>query len=442
MEFINSLKWRKGLSLSATFLLALFVFTACKKKESKNGKDVLPSGELINSNAIDTFQLKTFSIFDDSVNSSKSYYNFLGSYNDPKFGIVNAGFYTQLRLSGLNPIFDQSNVIVVDSFILGLQYAGTSGYYGELSSQKIGVYEITENLYLDSNYYAASSTNCNFLENLVEPGTETFTPDPINKTTIDTTKVPAQLRVKLKNQFAQDLISHCQTNPSDFASQSAFVDYFKGLYIRVENPTQSSGKGAVLYFDTKTSLSKMTIYYKENGVKKRFDFLINNECADYNKITFTRASSNSVETVINDTVSGQKEFYAQAYGIKAKIEFPGLSNLSKKTIIHRAILELPIEYQAGSKYNPGDYLDFQRDLQFNSPYKVNYSTKGYYDYNKKAFIIDLRLYAQEVVSKIIDNTGIYVFPDYYNESLDRIILNGLNTINKKKPKLTIKYTEF
>lgn len=443
MIFLKSVKWRKGLSLSATFLFMLLVSVACKKEQTLLGKDQIDEEDAMNSFGIDTFSLKTYSVFNDSVNSRDSYYNLLGSYNDPIFGEVNAGFITQLRLSGLNPVFGDLSAITIDSVVLGLQYGGNASYYGDLSSQTVEVYQISQNLHSDTSYFGFSPINYYSSDNLVVPGTEVFTPDPITNTVIDTTKVPAQLRIHLLNSLAEDLMQHNASNPSDFSNQTDFVNYFKGLYIKTANGSQLSGKGGVFYFDTKTALSKLTIYYKQGSDKKQFDFLINSDCVDFNKVNVSRTNSNSVQKVIDNIELGQTEFYAQAYGVKAKIDIPGLDNISKKTIIHRAELVLPVQYQTGSKYSTGDYVKIQRIASKDNPSAiVDYSTKGYYDVSRKAFVIDLKTYVQSVVSGVIENTGIFVLPDYYNESMDRIIFNGPNTINKSKPKLSLKYTEF
>ena len=103
MIFLKSVKWRKGLSLSATFLFILLFLAACKKHQTKIGKDAINSDEYLISGGIDTFKLTTSSVFADSVESGDTYYNFLGSYNDPVFGTVDGSFFTQLRLSGLSP---------------------------------------------------------------------------------------------------------------------------------------------------------------------------------------------------------------------------------------------------------------------------------------------------------------------------------------------------
>ncbi len=274
MNFSYPNSWRKVFGLSATFLITLLVVVACKKKESTLGNDVLDPNSLLNSSQVDTFQLTTFTIAEDSLISDNPAYAVLGSYNDPKFGKVEASFYTQVVLSGLNPNFGDISAITVDSLVLGLEYAD---YYGELSPQTVEVYQLTEKIDVDSTYYsfqdkAHSSTN------LVVPGYETFTPTPNGETIIGEDTVDAQLRIRLNNSLATQLINESASGGTNYSSIDNFTSYFKGLYVKVNNGSQLSGKGAVFYFNLNDPLSKMTIYYTQAGEQKTFDFLINGMC--------------------------------------------------------------------------------------------------------------------------------------------------------------------
>jgi hypothetical protein len=255
MNFSYPNSWRKVFGLSATFLITLLVVVACKKKESTLGNDVLDPNSLLNSTQVDTFQLTTFTIAEDSLSSDNPAYAVLGSYNDPKFGKVDASFYTQVVLSGLNPNFGDISAITVDSLVLGLEYAD---YYGELSPQTVEVYQLTEKIHVDSTYYsfqdkAHSSTN------LVVPGYETFTPTPDGETIIGEDTVDAQLRIRLNNSLATQLINESVSGGTNYSSIDNFTSYFKGLYVKVNNGSQLSGKGAVFYFNLNDPLSKKTI---------------------------------------------------------------------------------------------------------------------------------------------------------------------------------------
>ena len=147
MNFIFPFKWRKGLVLSATFLFAFGLATSCKKKDNLIGQNQIDQNSLLESGAIDTFSLETFSYKPDSTISDNAPFALLGSYNDPDFGTVNTEFYTQFRLSGFDPDFGDLGTIVVDSFVLALEYIGQ---YGEAGVQTVEVHELTEDLHITS----------------------------------------------------------------------------------------------------------------------------------------------------------------------------------------------------------------------------------------------------------------------------------------------------
>lgn len=432
MNFNTPLMWRKVFGLSATFLIIVIFLSSCKKKENGFGKDVLDPNDLLNSVQVDTFSLTTFTVLEDSVITDNPAYAVLGSYNDPKFGTFDANFYTQFRLSGLNPDFS-GGTITIDSLMLGLEYVG---YYGDLSTQNIEVFEMTEGLDIDSTYYAFT-TKTHSSVNLVEPGYEAFTPNPDGITVIGEDTVDTQLRIRLKNSLAQQFINDASTG-SDFTSNEAFLEYFKGLHVRVNNAAQPSGKGGVFYFNLNDPLSKMTIYYTQDGDKKTFDLLINTECADFNHVDINN-SGKPVQTVINDTVTGQKEFYAQAFKTRAVVNIPGLKGLPSKAIIHKAELVLPVQYQTGAKYFPGYDLSVSTRID---GILGGIGVFGIFDNYYKQYTVDVRNYIQALVSGEISTTELILSPRFFINSADRIIFNGQSTINKKKPVLVITYTEF
>ena len=134
-----------------SILFFLLFFFSCKKKESPIGQNNIDQDQLLLSAGIDTFSLKTYNYIDDSIISDNAAFGLLGSYIDPVFGNVNAEIYTQFRLEGFSPDFGNINSIVVDSFVLALEYIG---YYGKEGYQNFEVYELGEDLHLDSTYYS------------------------------------------------------------------------------------------------------------------------------------------------------------------------------------------------------------------------------------------------------------------------------------------------
>ena len=426
-------------AISALAILLLFV-TACTKKNPNLGKDIIDPNALLNGVTTDTFELITYSILEDSTETKNASNVLLGSYIDPKFGKVEASVFTEFRLPGLNPDFGDPAQIVIDSFVLAFEYLG---YYGDLSAQTFEVYELSDSIQNDAavKYYQFSSLNT-VGQNWVAQGQGTITPDPINPTIVAGKEVDPQLRIHLDTMKAWSFINQSINNPTTFASNAAFQDFFKGFQVKVNNPAQTSGKGAILYLDiNNNAASKMTIYFKLAGVPKTYDFNINSNCADFTQVSHDQ-SNTPVAALLADTNLGQKTFYAQANKLRAMIKIPGLDNLPDNIIIHRADLSLPVQFQTGYRYKPGSRVTAASKLAASDVYYTSLGIAGLYSDAKKQYELDIRAYLQSLVNGKLENTGIVISPLFFRNSAERIVFNGVETNNKKSPKLVVTYTTY
>jgi hypothetical protein len=439
MNHNQPLMWRKGLALSATFLFCLFLGVACKKKENTLGQNSIDQNELLSSATTDTFSITSFSYLNDSIISDNAPFGIIGSYHDPKFGMFNSELYTQFRLSGLSPDFGDISGIVVDSFVLALEYVGSTSFYGETGDQTFEVFEIAEDLHIDSTYYS-SDVKSHVGGDLVQPGKNVINLNPSNITVVDSDTIDSQIRIHLDPAKADALLAEADAGTGSFDDNDAFLNYFKGLHIKTNNFGQNSGEGGVFYFNLTDPASKLTIYYTQAGEQKTYDFLINSSCADFNHVDIDNSMTN-VATVINDTVSGQLEYYAQSFGARAVIRIPGLDNIPSNAIVHTATLILPVQHQTGSKYEPSSDITVAITETEGDSQLFGVGTASYSTYTK-SYEIDLRSYIQGLVSNATGNNGLILSPILYNTSAERIIFNGPNTINKEKPILKILYTEF
>lgn len=428
----NLITWRGALMFSAAFFCLALVATSCKKKRSPIGEEALPPGSELSSSGVDTFQLSTYTIDEDSTVSMDPRFNLLGSYNDPVFGTVDASFYTQLTVEGFNPDFPTN--YTVDSIVMAFEFGG---YYGEISEQTFEVYEITEALSRDSSYLSSSSATTNGL-NLVE-GTGQITPDPLNEAVVGDDTLNPQLRIRLdKNTIGQDLMTLAANSPDS----ETFLDGFKGLQFKVNNPMQSPGVGTILYLTTTSPASKLTVYYTDNdtGDSLEFDFLVSGTLVDFNHIEIDN-SGTDVQQVIDNPVDGQDQYYAQTFKSRAKIDFPSLNDIPKDVIVHEATLEIPVDYYQGSDLYPSSIVTITSELFENDDRRYLINDNVSFNNQKRAYVVNLRTYVQNILSGEILNNGIIISPQLYNTTTERIVFNGPQTVNKKQPKLTVVYTK-
>ena len=418
-------------------LLLLTCATSCKKKDSALGKDILDDDTYLYGTTTDTFDILSYTIEEDSIITDNAANVVLGSYTDPTFGKFNASFYTQIRLAGIDPNFGDPSTIIIDSFVLALKYVG---YYGDLKPQTFEVYELNEDINIDSTYYAFTnkSTKPN---NLVPLGLGTITPDPINKTIVGGDSLNPQLRIPLDTNLAKALITEATSGSATFSSNEAFLSYFKGIKIQTNNGNQASGNGGIFYFNLSDPASKMTIYFHQAGLSKTFDLLINSSCADFIHID-KDYSGTPIDQILQDSTMGNTAFYAQAFNLRAIVKIPGLSALSKNKIIHRAELHLPIQFQSFYRYKPGVNISVATRIKESETAYTSLGVLGTLDDFNKEFKIDLKQYVQAILNQDIENTGLILSPRYFINSSERIIFNGKNTNNKFAPRLVVTYTTY
>lgn len=431
---------RGALVLSVIFLMFLFATTSCTKRRNALGQGALPDGTAMSSDGVDTFSIKSFSFEVDTVISTNPLFNLLGVYNDPMVGNVKAGFYTQISLSGFQPDFGDFDNLKMDSVVAAFRFGG---FYGDPSQHLFEVYELDESLDPDSVYYYFSTKATKPLNLVPMANNEGWIkPSPLEQAVVGNDTVAPQLRIPMDTTFGRKLLEYA----SESSSNDDFFDLCKGLYFTVNTPQPPKGKGSVFYLESTNPNSKVTAYFTiDDTVNIEFDFLITSQLVDFNAMEFDHSNS-PIEQVFQDTISGQETYFMQSFKARAKIEFPGISNLDENVVIHQARLELPVSYFSGSNAYPSSSITVGARYFENSDavFLLNTGSQGIIEFNQqlRAYVIDLRDYVQNVVNRTYINDGIILSPRLFNTTAERTVLNGPLTKNKMKPKLNIVYTQF
>lgn len=429
--------WRKGIYLSAAFLLVLAIGAGCKKKTSNVGLGAMDPDALLNSGGVDTFQLYTYSVKEDSIPTDNQSFAVLGNYYDPKMGTFDASFYTQFHLAN-SVNFNDKDVPIVDSVVLSLRYRG---YYGKLDPQTFEVYRLDGMLSSDSTYYKDDVIDLDMVQgNMIVPGYETQTPAPNDSVTVNGEKKVAQLRLRLDSNFGQTMLDDAtiDNNPA-FNSDDEFENYFKGLYVK-STSTFSPNHGGVFYFNLNDDNSRITIYYHLQGDPDQYEMVLepDGSSADFNHVEIDNTGY-PVANVIADHLNGQTQYYAQSFQSRAKVDFPTLGNLPKTSIVHNALLVIPVAHPTLGSYYPSVQMTVGYMTDEN---KIVGFDLVVYDDDTKSYIVDVRNYVQDILSGEAENRGVYLYPTFFSSTAERIIFNGPNTSNKEKPKLIVKYTEY
>jgi hypothetical protein len=397
--------------ISVTLLfLAFTVLFSCKKDPYEIGLDLLPPSDTVKVLSTDTCTVIAYSERVDSIATSNCSALSMGSLIDPVFGNSTISFCTQVQPSSSSVDFGTDPV--ADSLILMLYY---SGYYGDTTTQQnIRVYEVSEDLRIDSSYY--SNRQVKVYPNLLSE--MSFSPRPNDSVKVGTATFGAHLRINLSKQ-SNYFVNKLLFGPASVYTSSALFNLFmKGLYIETQ-PLNSGG--ALVNFNISASLSKMVMYFhNQTSDTLTYTYLINTGCARFLHIdhnSYVNADQSLKQQVLNkDTLLGENMLYLQGLGgTRIKFRMPYMMNFSKnrKIAINDALLlmENPsndtvlsppskiilirdssgyvgsvIDELEGSDYFGGNYNSSTKSYYFRLTRHIQKLITGYYSENRELYI--------------------------------------------------------
>jgi hypothetical protein len=292
----------------------------------------------------DTVTIRSRTVRGDSVLTYRgladlSAYLF-GDFQDPHFGRTLAEIYTQptLEISSFSFLTPNFNNATLDSVVLVLPYTG-AGFYGNTEvPYSLEVYELTDSIFLDSSYYSSTRFNySNFL------GSRVFIPRLDSVTFIDyRTNSPdtvslAQLRIPLTQTFGDRLIN---ADSSAYTSNSAFLQYFRGLAIVPSAPTP--GMVSFNLIPTGGNYDAgIYVYFKRDSVPLQYRFPISFYSPIVSHFENDYAGT-TVEPFINQAgLSDSLAVVQGTEGLLMELEFPYLEGL-QDVILNKAELLVPI----------------------------------------------------------------------------------------------------
>ncbi len=304
------------------FILIGFFFTSCKKK--------VDNVFLVNEGTVgfdgngytDSFTLLTSTIREDSLKTDSLSNNLIGVINDPFFGNYHARSFFQFNLPELGKVISSGTL---DSVVLFMQYTSKTAYYGDLNSElSLNVYEL--NTALSASNAAYSNQNYGYIATPIGSYTGKLKVndsikirDLAKKVTIAPT-----LAIKLSASFANKLFN---ANSTDLASQTAFLDLFKGLVI-VPNTSPVSGNGAMAAVNMYAAFSKIRVYYNDT---MQSDFKVLDDSRRFSQYYV----SNQNSEITKQKAAGKKAnfdttFLQSLTGAKTRISIPYLLKILRK----------------------------------------------------------------------------------------------------------------
>lgn len=383
----------------------------------------------------DSVNITAYSSVDDSIKTNLTSVNLIGNIFDPVFGKTIASVFTQFQTPSANVNF--GNNPVLDSVVLSLDYVG---FYGDISKPlTLNVYEINDTMNYLNSYYAFSKKN-------VLPaklGSKSFIPKPQDSIYVfdlisrKNMLFPPHLRISLDSSFGNKFLN---ADPAELANNSAFTDFFNGLYITADSASSGS---SILYFDLYSSLSKITVFYHNDGdtAKYSYSFIVNPSCArfnSYNHFNYNSSDGNfKKQVLLKDTSLGNNTLYLQAMGgVKTKLVFPDLKNLIKDENIAVNKAELVLKPNISLNFDTANYkIPFQLALtRLTNDNKIiippdyyagaNYFG-GTYNKAKNEYRFRISLYIQQLLNdNIVGDKCLYLIINNASANASRLVLFG------------------
>jgi hypothetical protein len=435
------------------FLLSVFFFLSCKKKEDGSVKgnysDILGGYSV---QYTDTFKIFGYTKKIDSVFSSNSSEKFLGSHQDPVFGRTDASILTNFSLPnnitnvtfGTNPYLVQAELNLILSSL---------DITGNLNTPlNFEVYLLQKPLQVNGFY----STNDYQLQSNVLVGNYTGTLVPVGD--------KLGLKIPLDYNFAQALI----TNTQALVNTTQLQTIYKGFFItcRNSNLNPSSLPGFIGKFDLDHASSGLVVYYKPNGndptkTANTFTFTFKGINAKrYNMVQyqpFLSSDINLQKQLNGDTSMGNINWFVKGMnGTRVRIYIPGIKNLKNlgNVLISRAELQV---YADPSK-NPGttlppDYLAlFSSDSLGREMYTADQMSSldfarynGAYDAVNKRYVFNIPREIQQIVNGTKKNYGFWLvvanpdktYASVRDNNLRHIVLGGNQSSLRPKMIITL-----
>lgn len=392
------------------FILIVFLVSSCKKQKNNVFLTNNQNSGFNGVGYIDTFKLITRTVREDSLKTDSLSYNLIGAINDPTFGVYKAETYFELALPQFGNVISSKRF---DSAVLYLQYTSTTANYGDLNSiQSLEVVELNESMTANKQY---SNISYNVSPTIIGTYNKKFTPSDStkyrNQKKIET--IAPTLKINLSNAFGNKLFNASST---DLSSQANFLNYIKGIGIRVTgNP--SSNSGSIASINLKGTFSKVRVYYDDST---HSDFVIN---PDSKRISTYQVSSQSSEIIKQKTSKFNYDtgFIQSLTGAKLKIEIPNLFKIINNKTIAVNKAEMYIRPLSGTNVSPFKIPSRLLLLQPNSTNNLNAgiidliepfyggtynSVSNYYKFNITRHIQDL--FIDKQLKGVDNNRGFYL----------------------------------
>ncbi len=414
--------------LPLVFLLLLF---SCRKSPHTIGASILPENAQLKIVYGYWDGLYGHSVIVDSVRTDELPRNMLGSMHDSVFGVTTANIAAQITLTSNGVDFGANPQL--DSLVLYLRYNGE--IYGDSSTvQHLHIYELSDDIYLDSAYHSRST----FQHYDVDYADLSYKPAPHDSVVfgegdLADTAAP-QMVISLSNlspELGQKILN---ADTTTLDSDSAFREYFKGLYFESEPVVSKGAMFAVNFLASGAHGSQLMLYYhndEDDSLSYRLSANITTARANNYVHNYSSSPADFKQQVLDgDTSLGFEKLYVQgAGGVKTILRVPDIKDYtdSSRIAFNEVKLFIPgattplipperlalVERSGDSTYIP--LIDqYEGDSYFG----------GTYQSSTNEYVFRITRYMQSLYSGGRANQGLYLFVSGASINPENFVIKG------------------
>ncbi|CAN5478962.1 hypothetical protein BH10BAC1_BH10BAC1_00820 [soil metagenome] len=462
MNIQNSIPKILSRAIGAKFFFILSIgasicLTSCDES-SVVGLDVQPENDLLNVGYQDTTTILTRTVKGDSLITDETLITtgvaLIGKYIDPVFGTSTGSIYTQVRLPSNIASTTFGTLPICDSIILALVYDGAVYGKKDRKNQKLNVYQVTESMSTTPIYYSNRTFTKNTVD-LTAANGYVFKPRPLDSvTTVGGLRLKPQLRVLLDNSLGQIFLNNQTTG--EIATNAAFQDFFRGIYITTENTTGlASEEGNIIHF--KMGESKITLYYHNsnatNNDSLKYDFGLGSVArVNHFEHDYTGAIADLSGQLASTAPFNQTVYVQSMAGTRTKVEFPHLMRWVDNGLIGVNKAELVVSVDTSVATYKLDTFAAPLALMLfginddGSTYPIpdafegsNYFG-GTYTSTTVQYRFNIARYIQQVMDGDRKNNGLYLIASNGAIYGNRVVIGGAASTTRPM-KLNITYTK-
>lgn len=438
-------------SILVLFSLFLFLsFSSCLDESSAiGGKWVESSFRNVQTDSC-TVLLST--ILSDSLATSGDTVCQIGHRKDELWGTITTSFYAEYEIPSFS--FNDETVYTFDSITIRLYSSGN--YLGDtLSTQRIHMHRLTENIQLDDYGYLYSTTRTSYE---ASPLTSfSFKPTPGQRT--------KEMEVRLPDNWGEEWFNLMLQDARQMESQELFHDYFKGIAFIPDIDNDACVNG----FQVNDSSLCITLYYHEQAEISTEKTLVFNASSSliYNKVSYDRTGTpieglkSGADNALSTSRTEHQCYLQGMTGMYIAIDFPHLNNLCAEgelVTIESATLQLyPVKGTYDGMYPLPASLTLYTSNEDNVRQDVITDLTGSSVQTGNLVVDDMAYeetyYSFDITSFLQSNLGttgynrqklqLFLPDNLFYTTLQGVIFgDGEHTANKKNTKLIILYKTY